>query len=226
MFDIDHFAHTNRLTGLSAALKVGLGLAALLVAVSTDFPLLHLLLLATMAALSVGWAGIPLRPYLRLYTMPASFLALSLLTIAVTVARSPDHLIFSLPLGGWFLGLSETGVQAALLLLTRSLAGISATYFIALTTPIYQWAGLLHRLKVPREFTELMVLIYRFVTIFAGELNTMRQASDLKFGQRNISSMYCATSALAGVLFTRVMNSYAEWQRAIDLKLYQGEFHL
>lgn len=226
MFEIDHYAHTGRLTNISPALKVGCGLAVLTVAVSMDSSMLHALLLLFMAALSVGWAGVPLRPYLRLYAIPASFTALSLLTIALTVTRSPEPLLLAVPLGGRFIGLSETGVQTAGLLLSRSLAGISATYFIALTTPVYQWAGLLRWLNVPREFTELMVLIYRFVTIFAGELDTMRQASDLKFGSRTPRLMLRSSSALAGVLFTRVMGSYQDWQRALDLKLYQGDFHL
>ena len=89
MFEIDHYAHTGRLTNISPALKVGCGLAVLTVAVSMDSSMLHALLLLFMAALSVGWAGVPLRPYLRLYAIPASFTALSLLTIALTVTRSP-----------------------------------------------------------------------------------------------------------------------------------------
>ncbi|MVN87102.1 cobalt ECF transporter T component CbiQ [Deinococcus sp. HMF7620] len=226
MFELDQYAQTNRLAPLPAAWKVGAGLGALLTVISLDLPAAHALVLLVMAALTVGAAGLPLRPYLRLYTIPASFIALSLLTVALSVTRSPEPLLWAVPLGGGFIGLSESGVDAALLLFTRSLSGISATYFIALTTPVYQWAGLLHRLKVPREFTELTILVYRFVTIFAEELDTMRQASDLKFGQRNPRVMIRSAAALAGLLFTRVMSSYGSWQRALELKLYRGEFHL
>lgn len=226
MFELDHYANSGPLLHWPAGLKLGLGLLALLLAISVSHWALHLALLLALALLTVGAGRIPIGFYLRLYLVPASFILLSLLTVALTLTRSPVPLLYAVPLGEWRLGLSARGLEAATLLLTRSLAGLSASYFIALTTPVYQWASVLHRLKMPREFTELMILMYRFITIFAEEFQTMRQASELKFGGRNLRAMSCSAAALAGALLGRVMNSYAGWQRALELKLYQGDFHL
>lgn len=228
MYEIDHYAQTNKLSQYPAGRKLLLGFIALLVAISSSHPLIHLAVLLVMGSLTVVWAGIPLRPYLGFYRLPASFILLSLIGVALSVwiGTSEQNMLWSIQLFSLNIGMNSSSLEQAGLLLGRSLAGISATYFIALTTPVNAWVGVLNRLRVPREFSEMLVLVYRFITIFSEEYRTLQQAAVLKFGYRSPRIWIYTVSAIGAVLFNRIMNSYKDWQNALQIKLFKGDFHL
>lgn len=82
------------------------------------------------------------------------------------------------------------------------------------------------RIFIPKVLIELMILIYRFIFIFLEEATAIRKAQSLRFGYHGIKNSYRSFGMLVNTLFNRVMKRYNEMVVTLDVKLYQGEFHI
>ncbi|EPT3153417.1 CbiQ family ECF transporter T component, partial [Yersinia enterocolitica] len=54
----------------------------------------------------------------------------------------------------------------------------------------------------------------------------IHQAQSLRFGYISLRTGYHSLAMLVGMLFTRVMIRYQQMVISLDMKLYQGDFHL
>lgn len=189
-------------------------------------PLYQALLLLLIAVLTCYLLRIgPLR-YLRWLAIPLSFLLIGVLTIMVSLARQPDSLWWGVQLGNWWLGIDKLGLATANQTLWRSLAALAATFWFMLNTPFLQMIQLLKRCHAPRLLTEQILLTWRFIFIFVEEAAAIHRAQSLRFGYVSLGSSYRSMAMLVSMLFTRVMIRYQQMIIALDIKLYQGDFHL
>jgi cobalt/nickel transport system permease protein len=85
---------------------------------------------------------------------------------------------------------------------------------------------LLKRGRVPRLLTEQILLTWRFIFILLDEALAIHRAQTLRFGYRSVPKGYRSLAMLVGLLFTRVMIRYQQMSTTLDIKLYQGDFHL
>ena len=79
---------------------------------------------------------------------------------------------------------------------------------------------------MPRLLTEQILLTWRFIFILLDEAMAIHRAQTLRFGYRNVHLSYRSLSMLVGLLFTRVLIRYQQMSTSLDIKLYQGDFHL
>ncbi|MDN6682907.1 MAG: energy-coupling factor ABC transporter transmembrane protein, partial [Enterobacterales bacterium] len=110
--------------------------------------------------------------------------------------------------------------------LCRSLAALSATYLFVLTTPFSQWVRLLKRSHLPLVLIEQVLLTYRFIFIFIEEAAAIHRAQSLRFGYVSLRTGYRSLSMLVGMLLARVMERHKQMSIALEVKLYNGDFHL
>ncbi len=225
MLEIDRLAWQNRWQTRDPMLKfvsyVGLLGIALLTTPLYQCVTLLLLIPLTCYAARVSWVR-----YLHWLSLPLGFLAVSLLSIAVSFAWSAEGMIYSVRLGGLFLGLDKHGLVLANQAMWRSMTALAATYLFVLTTPFTQIIQILKRCHLPRLLIEHTLLSYRFIFIFLDEAMAIRQAQSLRFGYRSLRTGYHSLAMLVGMLMLRVMTRYREMSVALDVKLYQGDFHL
>ncbi|WP_330676180.1 CbiQ family ECF transporter T component, partial [Paraclostridium sordellii] len=73
---------------------------------------------------------------------------------------------------------------------------------------------------------ELMILTYRFIFIFLEEVKDIYKSQQLKFGYINLNNSYNSTALLIKVLFFRMMKKYEDMSITLDIKLYNGKFHI
>ncbi|MVO73072.1 cobalt ECF transporter T component CbiQ, partial [Paeniclostridium sordellii] len=73
---------------------------------------------------------------------------------------------------------------------------------------------------------ELMILTYRFIFIFLEEIKDIYKSQQLKFGYINLKNSYNSTALLIKVLFFRMMKKYEDMSITLDIKLYDGKFHI
>ena len=66
----------------------------------------------------------------------------------------------------------------------------------------------------------------RFLFILLDEAVAIRRAQTLRFGYCSLPNGYRSLAMLAGLLFTRVLMRYQQMTTTLDIKLYQGDFHL
>ncbi|HEE9261811.1 TPA: energy-coupling factor ABC transporter transmembrane protein, partial [Salmonella enterica subsp. enterica serovar Typhimurium var. monophasic 4,[5],12:i:-] len=108
----------------------------------------------------------------------------------------------------------------------RSLTALSATLWLVMNLPFPQLISLLKRAHIPRLLTEQILLTWRFLFILLDEAVAIRRAQTLRFGYCSLPNGYRSLAMLAGLLFTRVLMRYQQMTTTLDIKLYQGDFHL
>lgn len=152
-------------------------------------------------------------------------LLVGVLTILFSVSRDPQMLLASFRLGAFSIGISARAGRGRETF-WRSLAAMAATLWLVLNLPFPQLIILLKRGRVPRLLTEQILLTWRFIFILLDEAMAIHRAQTLRFGYGSVPQGYRSLAMLVGLLFTRVLLRYQQMSTALDIKLYQGDFHL
>ncbi|HED3139636.1 energy-coupling factor ABC transporter transmembrane protein [Citrobacter farmeri] len=182
--------------------------------------------LALIAGLTCWLLRISLRRWCRWMALPFGFLLVGVVTILFSVSRDPQTLLVSFQVGSYWLGVTASGLHTANETFWRSLAALAATFWLVLNLPFPQLILLLKRARVPRLLTEQILLTWRFIFILLDEAMAIHRAQTLRFGYRSLPIGYRSLAMLVGVLFTRVLIRYQQMAATLDIKLYQGDFHL
>lgn len=225
MNTIDSLATNNRLTKTNPVLKAGLGIFFLALAFFIDRWEIHLAIVILTLIVVRFVAKINLKKFIKLYKIPAAFIVLGVISILIGFGYNTENYTHYIKIGNIYAGFQKSMINDAKLILSRSLAAISATFFISVTTPITQLAQVLKKMHVPQEFIEQMILMYRFIQIFSIELEAMHSAGKLKHGFESPKTWLRSISEITKMLFFRVMRSYTDFKNALDLKLFDGNFY-
>ncbi|MPW26272.1 cobalt ECF transporter T component CbiQ [Alkalibaculum sp. M08DMB] len=226
MLQIDKIAYTNRLTKINPMLKFVVSITLLFTAIIFENILFYLVITVGIAMILTLYAGIELGRYIKLLLIPSSFLFMSIMTILLSISSSVDLFIYKIQIGNIYIGITQTSLDTCIILLLRSIACLSATYLLALTLPMNQLIRVLKTLKMPTVVIEMVMLIYRFIMMFLEEYNEMQTALYLKFGYGNLRISYRSIALLITSLFTRMMSRYEELNISLEVKLYNGDFHV
>lgn len=225
MTGLDRLSYQSRWFHIAPERKFLFWLLLMILAFSLP-PLGQALLMAGTAALTCWLLRISLWRWCRWMALPLGFLLVGVLTIVFSVSRDAQTLLVSVSLGGFHLGITQVGLTTANETFWRSLAALSATFWLVLNLPFPQLIVLLKRARVPRLLTEQILLTWRFIFILLDEAMAIHRAQTLRFGYRNVHLGYRSLSMLVGLLFTRVLIRYQQMSTSLDIKLYQGDFHL
>jgi cobalt/nickel transport system permease protein len=190
---VERSAHHNHWYGVTPAAKGIFALAGLSAAYLAQTPTAALAVaMACFVAVWLG-AGVRLHLYLRVAAAPLGFLALSVLSLLISVAWSAE--------AGWALSLNPAALTQAVMVSVRALAALSALLALVLTTPLSHLLALLRRLHCPEELLDLMVLCYRFLFVFADASRDTMAAQSARLGfsshRRSLHSMGLLVSNLA-----------------------------
>lgn len=225
MLIIDNYAYTNKLRKTNPVLKAGLVLISLLLTMGLSNNYINISIILLMVFLTTKLAAIPMKNYLKILSLPLGFLAISMVTILFSISKT-DIFIFSFNIFNRYVGISQESLGQGVNLFTRSIAAISSTFFLSLTTPLIELIRLCKKIKLPNVFIELTVLTYRFIFIFLEEAREIRKAQEMKFGYRNLKNSYKSIGLLIRALFIRVFLKYEDMIISLECKLYDGEFRI
>lgn len=221
----DRLSYQSRWCRVAPGRKFLLWLLMMILAFSLP-PLGQGILLLAVAALTCWGLRVSPRRWLRWMRLPLAFLLVGVLTLLVSVSRDPQAMLYALPVGDFWLGITREGVTQANETFWRSLASLAATLWLVLNLPFPQLIQLLHRARVPRLLSEQILLTWRFIFILLEEAMAIHRAQTLRFGYRSLPLGYRSLAMLVGMLFTRVLIRYQQMTTTLDIKLYQGDFHL
>lgn len=186
---IEQAAYASRWRPVSPAAKGLFALAGLIAAFAAPTPGGALAVAALLVAAACLAAGVPVLLYLRVAAPALLFLALSSLSLAVSLDSSAT--------GGLSLALApDAGAQLGRVG-GRSLAALAAMLLLVLTTPLPDLIALLRRLKTPELLLDLMVLSYRMLFVFSSAVHDIltAQAARLGYATRRL-----AWRSLAGLV--------------------------
>lgn len=127
-----------------------------------------------MAALAVSWWGsrLPLGVLLRILSVPFLFLAMSLLTLLISLEFNP---FWSL---SW--NLSPENLVRVRVVGLRALSGMLILQFLVISMPGPQLLYVLNRVGLPGAVVEIAGLMWRFVFLFAETLERLLRALTLR----------------------------------------------
>lgn len=225
MTGLDRLSYQSRWFHVAPERKFLLWLLMMVLAFSLP-PLGQALLMVLTAGFTCWLLRISLWRWLRWMALPLGFLLVGVVTIIFSVSRDPHALLVSVPLGSFSLGITAAGLATANETFWRSLAALSATFWLVLNLPFPQLIVLLKRGRVPRLLIEQILLTWRFIFILLDEAMAIHRAQTLRFGYRNVRLGYRSLAMLVSLLFTRVLIRYQQMSTVLDIKLYQGDFHL
>lgn len=224
MFYIDQFVHTNKMRTAHPGERLAFALVTMAISVAATQVYVHLAIAVIMSAFLTLKAKIPTYVVLKLYSVPSTFLLLGVVTIAVQVSRTAEGMLLSAGVGGVYLGITDASFQTAAQTFFKSLSAVSCLYFLVLTTPMTEIIHILKQSKVPPMFLDLMLIIYRFIFVFAETAFNIYTSQSSRWGyagfKRSLRSF--------GLLFANLWaKSFARSQAifcCLQSRGYDGEF--
>lgn len=115
------------------------------------------------------------------------------------------------------------GVLSFLTLLLKGCFCLMASFLLMATTPIEELCGALSTLHVPKVFTSLLLLTYRYITLLLEEVTIMTQAYKLRApGQKGIR--FPAWGSFLGQLILRSMDRAERLYDSMRLRGFDGNY--
>ena len=124
--------------------------------------------------------------------------------------------LFTFTIFDFSLSIKSKGIELALLLFSRTLGGMSALFFIALTTPMIEIFSILKSFGLPELLMELSMLIYRYIFLLLDEATMIHNAQTMRMGNSALRSSLKSFSMLSSVLFLRAWEQGERLMIAMD----------
>lgn len=219
---LDYIAHTNRLRHSDARLKLIYALLTLLIIVSSPTPITPALAFIITSLLILSAAGVKLKTYLILLAAPFSFALVAFILMALFFGYTTP--IYQFHILSYTLSITAEGINKGALVLSRTLAGSSCLFFLALTTPMTELFAVTRSLRIPEVLVELSMMMYRYIFVFLEEAERMYLAQKSR-GLSGFKMQIKAFSMLASTLFLRSIHQGEKLFTAMNARCYTGDPH-
>ena len=198
---IEDSAYSNRWRKVSPAAKGLFSLCGMVAAYAAATPVSACGVAAILCAVAVLGAGIPPERYLRVATPALLFLSVSALSLAVSfkIGNTVGDLSLHLARGEFYRVAQVCG---------RSLGGLAALLFLAMTTPLSDIINLLRRLRAPEVLLDIMILCYRTLFVFSETVRDTITAQSARLGYATVRHSMCSMGGLVSNITVQV------WQRS------------
>lgn len=203
---IEQSAYTNRWRTVYPAAKGLFSLCGMIAAFTAATPAVAFFVAVFLCGVTTLCAGVPPLRYLRVAAPALLFLVISSLSLAVslTIGDSPE---------GISLNLGHTGFARVAQVSGRSLGGLAALLFLALTTPLIDIISMLRRLRTPEVLLDIMTLCYRTLFVFSEAVHDTLTAQSARLGYATTRLAMRSFGGLVANITVQV------WQRSQALHL-------
>jgi cobalt ECF transporter T component CbiQ len=220
MFEVDELAYRSAALKWSPAGKF-LFVLALLVASLMARTLLVPLVVLVIGVLLLGYS-IHFRFPKVIGLVILEGLGIIVLGGLVIAIATPGTTVWTWDLFLFKLAFTDAGLSTATLITLRALAGISVMLFFATSTPIPHFADMLVRLKVPKEFAEMMVMVYRYSFMLLDEAGRMHLAAQCRLGFRGRMNTLRTYAKMMVGMFIRSMETAERSNVGMQCRNYQS----
>jgi len=222
LFAIDEVANASPARRWPPLGKLFLTLALLLASLLSGEVVVPLMVLAIGLGLLFHSTALRLPRVVALALLDGALIIV--IGAAVIAAVTPGTPAFTLGIGQWAIVLTDRGIAQGALVLTRSLAGVAVMLFFATSTPIPHLAHALRRLRVPKEITELTILVYRYSFLVLEQSERMFLAARCRLGFKGLRTSLRTFSQVAVGMFTRSVEVAERSQTSLACRNFQGDF--
>ena len=217
--EIDYIAHTNELKNINSSIKFIVAIGLMVLAFVVNIPSFSFLIAFLIAILLIFIAKVPFKFYLKFISIPFTFTLITCIIMAFFFGSG--MIIYETGILG--IVLREDALALAILTFSRTLACFSALGFLALTTPIAEILNNLDKIKVPKIFIEIALLMYTIIFVFLEQVKIMTNAQTTRMGYNGIKNSYRSLGLLITNLFIRSLDKSEQLQYALDSRGYSGD---
>jgi cobalt/nickel transport system permease protein len=221
---LDDYALMSPLRHRNNWLKLLIVFFGLLVGVSSSSPITPFFIALCMGFTTVALGKAPLSMYMKLLLAPVFFAVTGVLIIAFSSGSGQELLSFKLI--GYPFSVKADGLELALLVLFRSLSGMSCLYFLALTTPMIELFAILKASRLPESFIELSMLIYRYIFVFLDMAISIKYAQTVRLGYSNFRRSIYSMGMLVSTLFIKSWEQGDKLFLSMNSRCYAGKMTL
>ena len=226
MLLIDKYAYTNKLTDKNPYIKAIFSILFLILSLTIENRIFQISIITIMSITIISTSKMRISEYLKLLSIPLIFMIMSILAIIISISTEKTDMLTYFTVGSTYIGISKFGLMNALRILSRSIACLTCVYFLMLTTPFNQLIKVFKKLHIPDNVIEIAMLIYRFIFIFLEEVQEIYKSQEMKLGYMGMRNSYNSLGLLLNMLYKRMMKRYEDMSIALDMKLFDGKFHI
>ena len=226
MLIIDKYAYTNSLSGKNPYIKTIFSILFLIISLIIENPVYQIVIIIAMSITILSTSKMGISEYLKLLSIPLIFMIMSILAIIISISTEKTDMLTYFTIGSTYIGISKFGLSGALKILARSISCLTCVYFLMLTTPFNQLIQVFKKLHIPDNVIEIAMLIYRFIFIFLEEVHEIYKSQEMKMGYMGMKNSYNSLGLLVNMLYKRMMKRYEDMSIALDMKLFDGKFHI
>ena len=226
MLLIDKYAYTNKLTDKNPYIKAIFSILFLILSLTIENRIFQISIITIMSITIISTSKMRISEYLKLLSIPLIFMIMSILAIIISISTEKTYMLTYFTVGSTYIGISKFGLMNALRILSRSIACLTCVYFLMLTTPFNQLIKVFKKLHIPDNVIEIAMLIYRFIFIFLEEVQEIYKSQEMKLGYMGMRNSYNSLGLLLNMLYKRMMKRYEDMSIALDMKLFDGKFHI
>ncbi|KAA0918941.1 energy-coupling factor transporter transmembrane protein EcfT [Dietzia sp. ANT_WB102] len=210
MNPIELAASHNRWSALPTAEKLLLFGGLLVAALLVPPPVGHAVILAICAACALVLARVPARVYVPALLAPVVFLLLG-----------TGPLIWDLV--DWRFVVDPAGVDTAWRTVSRASAATATTITLACTTPVADLLAAGRRAGLPGPLAHVVDTTYRLIGILIGTTRTLRQAHDLRLGNRTARAAISSVGTQFASVFVLAVTRARAIDDAMSMRAERGE---
>ncbi|MGL4606162.1 MAG: cobalt ECF transporter T component CbiQ [Eubacteriaceae bacterium] len=223
---IDRFACTNKLNKVNPVIKVLVSLIPLISVFLIHQPLYMVAVFMIMVGLTIGVAKIPKKIFFHTLLFDSIFIIPGVLALLFTISQGETGYLWSFRFLGLMIGMTADNIELAQLVFLRAMSGVSCMLFLIYTTSATQIAEVLKKAHISNTFLEIFILTYRFIFDYWNKVKLMVIAQNLRFGYCGLRTTVRSLGMIVSNLFFIAMDSYEGMTKTLELKQFQGDFHI
>ncbi len=218
---LDDYAITSPLRQKNTLLKIAIASFGIFMGLLSSSPITPLFIFAIISFSIIFFGKIPIKTYLKILTIPASFVITSAIIIAF-ISGSGQNL-FSFEIFGHTFGVNKEGLNMAILVLSRSFGGTACLFFLALTTPMIDLFAVLKMTKLPDSLIEISMMMYRYIFVFLDVAMGIKYAQTVRLGYRDFKTSFRSLVMLGANLFIRSWEQGEKLYLSMNSRCYEGK---
>lgn len=222
MLGTDRYAYQSKIKNVNPVDKLLLMLAVLLLCIFLDHWAVSLATLFAMVWMNRFFGGNTMSSIVHLFYIPAGFIFIGTLTVVLGRVDAGEMLL-GVRLGTDYYGVTAKSLRLGAEIVAKSFGIMSSVYFFVMNTTISDLSVAMEKLRVPRLFTELMELIYRFIFVLMQSAGRIKIAQNSRLGYKDLKTSYRSTGTLAARVFVEAMRRSDKIYHALDSRGYQGQ---
>jgi len=220
MFYIDKYAYINNLKTVHPTEKFIFAVLTLILSVLTNSVVVSLTIFILMSLSALFLAKIPFSYYFKILLVPFYFLIFGIIPILFDGISTETY--FTLAIFNFKFGINGISLLKSIHIFCKTMGSISCLFFLILTVPVSEIINILEKLKAPKLFLELMLLIYRFIFVLFDTSAKIQRSQISRLSGNNYKTRLRSAAKLLSSLFLFSLKKSDDIYNSLESRCYNG----